>query len=66
MEKEIRESWGEMCNFIVIASDNPSTDSKVTRPQDAAFLIIAAGGILELLGNGKTQRDWGEFISAYY
>lgn len=41
-------------------------ESKVSRPEDAAFLIIAAGGILELLGNGRTHRDSGEFISAYY
>lgn len=41
-------------------------ESKVWRPEDAAFLIIAAGGILELLGNGRTHRDSGEFISAYY
>lgn len=40
--------------------------SKVSRPEDAAFLIIAAGGILELLGNGRTHRDSGGFISAYY
>lgn len=62
----MRENVGK-CNFqFWSVSYKPLADSKVTRPHDAAFLIIAAGGILELLGNGTTHRDSGEFISAYY
>lgn len=53
-----------VCYFILILQT--LAESKVSRPEDAAFLIIAAGGILELLGNGRTHRDSGEFISAYY
>lgn len=37
-----------------------------SQPQVAAFLIIPVGGISELLGNGGTRGDGGEFISAYY
>lgn len=57
--------WKNCVHYFILILQTLAK-SKVSRPEDAAFLIIAAGGILELLGNGRTHRDSGGFISAYY